>query len=358
MRSLRKKERVHSRGKRLGSEQDRSVLGLQVEFAKTSRVRLEFIVWSALAALLALVLGVIKRPGGFFWSPLFDTAHVVLSGVAVVIGLRLAKRLLPQGLDGRLPYGLILACVVALGGCLEIYQLYGPGEASWGDLGRDMLGAFSTTLLAISFDSKFCASLSIRLRTIVAWSLRLIAMVLLCSGAATLVDVTLALVHRARLFPSLCGFESRWDRPFTITANGALLSFKTPPREFTRARGAAVGKVIFAGREAFPQFELRGGFGNWSAYETLAFEILSLEAEPVTLTLRVHDRNHTNEYSDRFNREFEVQPGQNSITVSIDDIRTAPARRTMDLGAIASVVLFADSPRRSFTLYFDEFRLQ
>jgi hypothetical protein len=76
------------------------------------------------------------------------------------------------------------------------------------------------------------------------------------------------------------------------------------------------------------------------------------------MTLRIHDRWHTQEYRDRYNREFVIPPGVNQIRVPVGQIAGAPAGRRMDLAAIDGVGMFVVRPESNFVLYFDNFRLE
>lgn len=327
------------------------------EAARKPGAALEVAAWGTLAAVLAVLLITVERPGGPFWSALFNVAHVVLSGGVVLVSLRLSRRLFADTRRGiLLQYGMALGVVTFLGASLEVVQIFGPGEASFGDLALDVLGALAAVLCAVSFDHRFRQELTRSWSRI--WSLRVVAGGLLCFCAIPLAKVTTAIVHRRLDFPVLCSFDSRWDRLFAVTGNGAVLAVGKAPKGFHSARGSAVAKVAFPHGYAFPKFELRGPLGDWSGYQALAFQIFSQEKTPVTLTLRVHDQRHRNSYADRFNREITVQPGDNEISVPLADVRRAPESRAMDMASIRGLMLFAHSPDRSIAIYLDEFRLE
>ena len=103
---------------------------------------------------------------------------------------------------------------------------------------------------------------------------------------------------------------------------------------------------------------IQGPFPDWSGHRELAFEVYSELSEPVRMTLRIHDRSHNQEYRDRYNREFVIQPGSTQIRVPLGQVKGAPAGRQMDLAAIDGIGMFIVRPERSFVLYFDGFRLE
>ena len=103
---------------------------------------------------------------------------------------------------------------------------------------------------------------------------------------------------------------------------------------------------------------IQGPFPDWSGRRALAFEVYSELSEPVRMTLRIHDRSHNQEYRDRYNMEFVIQPGVTQIRVPLGQVKGAPAGRQMDLAAIDGIGMFIVRPERSFVLYFDGFRLE
>ena len=66
------------------------------------------------------------------------------------------------------------------------------------------------------------------------------------------------------------------------------------------------------------------------------------------MTLRIDDRAHRDNLSpdDRFNRRLALAPGRQTLRIAVDDIRAAPAGRSMDMTRIDQVILFA-APQQS-----------
>ena len=86
--------------------------------------------------------------------------------------------------------------------------------------------------------------------------------------------------------------------------------------------------------------------------------IYSPETAPVDLVLRVHDRAHNQNHSDRFTRQFSIQPGENRFRVRLAEIEAAPAKRKMNMSQIAGVILYATDITRPLTLYLGALRLE
>jgi hypothetical protein len=60
----------------------------------------------------------------------------------------------------------------------------------------------------------------------------------------------------------------------------------------------------------------------------------------VSLTFRVHDDQHNQEYNDRFNQSFVIQQGMNNISIGLADIKHAPETRVLNMGKVSGVQLF------------------
>ena len=80
--------------------------------------------------------------------------------------------------------------------------------------------------------------------------------------------------------------------------------------------------------------------GNWSAYHKLRFQVFSDNASSINLVLKIYDEKHNQNYNDRFNQSFIIQPGLNEIVVNLNQVRNAPINRELDLANIANVQLF------------------
>jgi hypothetical protein len=73
--------------------------------------------------------------------------------------------------------------------------------------------------------------------------------------------------------------------------------------------------------------------------------------------LRVHDALHNNEWNDRYRKLFRVEPGFQTIRASLEDIRTGPQNRSLDMKRIAGFALFTINLERSITFYIGDVRL-
>ena len=105
---------------------------------------------------------------------------------------------------------------------------------------------------------------------------------------------------------------------------------------------------------------LQRSFGDWQGYTTFAFSLFNPDDQPLTITVSIRDHEHFRrggEYSDRFNRRFEMGPGWNDIAIPIADIQNAPAERKLELDDLSEVVIFTVDPPAPRQMYLDYVRL-
>jgi len=95
---------------------------------------------------------------------------------------------------------------------------------------------------------------------------------------------------------------------------------------------------------------------DWRNYRTLHFSVLNPEDGMLALHCRMHDALHKEHgllYTDRFHKRFELQPGWNDLSVSLQEVRIAPATRLMDMAQIEGFGLFVVRQQRAHVLYLD-----
>ena len=101
--------------------------------------------------------------------------------------------------------------------------------------------------------------------------------------------------------------------------------------------------------------------GDWTGHQALEFSVFSPATDPLELVCEVNDREHRRrgyQYQDRFNRRLTVAPGWNDFTIPLEEIRTAPQAREMDLSQVATFQLFAVRLPQPRTIYLDQVMLR
>lgn len=235
--------------------------------------------------------------------------------------------------------------IFIIGGLTELIQSQIGREATWQDLGNDLIGG----LLGVAFFSQ-------SRKTISPWQLKFLQTPILLMFFWSLLPVAKVLIDDVialRQFPLLSGFEtslegSRWsgsarrDIENTIYFSGdSSLRIK-----LTTQRYSGIGL------KDFPR--------NWSAYSSVGLQVFNPDQEPLLLHFRIHDRLHSahkNAYRDRFNASFEIKPGWNQLQIPLAKVAHAPKDRLLDLTHVAGMGVFVGKLDHPRTIYLDDVKL-
>jgi len=71
----------------------------------------------------------------------------------------------------------------------------------------------------------------------------------------------------------------------------------------------------------------------------------------VRLVIRIHDSKHNQQYNDRFNRGIDIKQGENRVRIPLENIRTSPAFRDLNMKEIAGMILFAANIEQPVDFY-------
>ena len=99
---------------------------------------------------------------------------------------------------------------------------------------------------------------------------------------------------------------------------------------------------------------------DWRDFRTLHFSVYNPDEEVLFLHCRIHDRLHTQHgmrFDDRFHKRFTLRPGWNDLSVSLQEVRTAPVSRLMDMAQVQGFGLFVIRQPRARVLYLDSIYL-
>lgn len=208
--------------------------------------------------------------------------------------------------------------IIALSFTIEFMQQFVGRNFSWLDIYHNLVGFWLGALLPQA------ASLRI-------WLLRFLALAL---TAPLLWQVSLdARLHwlAHSQFPVIADFE---EAPELRRIAGPA----SVQRDL-HSHGQAALAIHFTS-ELYSGISINRLLGNWQGYNTLAMDIYNPAPAAIQLTLRIADRQHNQQYHDRFNQPLNLQPGWNAIALPIEKIRTAPKDRLMDLQTISEITLF------------------
>ncbi len=104
------------------------------------------------------------------------------------------------------------------------------------------------------------------------------------------------------------------------------------------------------------------GFGkgikkSWAGYNYLSINIFNPAAESIRLSYRIDDRRNSPPYADRANGRILINPGPNTITFNLQELKTSDGKRPLNLNRICSFLLFLHEPEEKITLFLDDLTL-
>ena len=315
----------------------------------------EATLWIVGGGILATFVLFLDRSPAPLSKILFDGAHVLISFIVGLVLVHLSHPLFGKYFSREwYHYAAAGSGVVIVGGGFEVLQLLTRGDPSYRDLARDAGGGAAALIFVYSVSqSQLPALLATTKKTIgILMSLGLLGLVMY----PNLVRLRALLLKRSE-FPVLQSCEYSWEHYFCRGSHGATLTIESVPPDFATATGKFVGKVKY-GTTSGPALSLDDVVGDWSPFDALKFEVYSLAQKPVEVILSIHDHGPRQTMTDHCNIVLKINPGNNSISIPVQQIRTNPKTREMDVRQIISLVVFRLEPTEPVTLYFDQFRLE
>jgi hypothetical protein len=322
-------------------------------------------------ALLFAAVFVVALPGQMVWQRvLMDAGHgPVFAAMAVVLLLlqapagattaasparrpASASAAVPGVVDRRprplRQYLVAFVIAVAIGALTEWLQRYVPNRnVSLGDLLHDAMGA-ALGLGTLALVERVRAGTQGTGHAPWLWALVLATLLGL---AWSPLQCARAYATRFAAFPTLAPLGPLADDYFIAAHDAALSHAPLPARWRQAGEGDAALRLDFAAA-ARPAFELTEFEHDWRGRETLALDVTNPGAATATFVLRILDARHDWSHEDRLNLPVVVPPHtRTTLRVSLAAVEHAPAHRTMDLAAVANVMLFATVPSGNESFY-------
>ncbi|MBT8121822.1 MAG: hypothetical protein KJO10_04725 [Gammaproteobacteria bacterium] len=261
-----------------------------------------------------------------------DTLHTVVFTVFTYFALQLMHRRAGDSNTTSANYLLVAGLCLLTGVAAEAAQwLTGRGFGLL-DIVRDMAGivlgaGFHALHARTTQGSRLIPRRHLRRTLAVALS------VILCAAIYPLASLSWHYQGRNAAFPVIMDVQADWATAF-LEPNAARLT----PAPKTCGPAFLALQLLPAD---YPGIDIVDPSPDWRGYRYLGIELHSANPAPVNLTLRVHDRAHNNEFSDRFNYTLTVTPGTHQYRIALEDISNAPTGRKLDLASIAGVKLFS-----------------
>lgn len=233
-----------------------------------------------------------------------------------------------------------IACLMVFSVSLLIEKLQSfiGRDASWFDVLSNMSGFL--------FGYSFIHAIS---KTILV--LRLFAISGLLPGCWAVLKSLIVMIVLWQQFPLLSGGDSSWEFAAWGGRAQVVRIDDNPGRRY---------RVNFSG-QAYQPANLRGFIQSWDEHQKLILQIENPSNEKFVLTLRISDRQHelfSQEYNDRFNRSIELLPGWNNVEISVEDIRSAPLNRQLNLQDLYVLKLFLPESGKPREIYLNRIFLE
>lgn len=237
----------------------------------------------------------------------------------------------------------IIACLIgALTECIQALIPY--RHFRLGDIYTDALGA------AVFLNLLYINRNGLNYRYIILMISGLSLLVLI--RAYPIFTATVDTRNMKSSLPILSSFES----PFEMSRFSG--KYKAMNRVELHATEGKYSLKVTLNPGEYPGISMNYFQNDWRGYRNLSFDTFVEGDAPIEITVRVNDKEHNDEYTDRFNKSFLLLPGVNHIIIDLKDIMKAPKGRVMDMAEITNICIFAYRLKEHRTVYFDNFRLQ
>ena len=298
-----------------------------------------------------------QLPGNsLLWRELQNTGHTPLFGcLALAILFILRESFPPVRGNPLLAYPLAGIASLALGIFIELGQLLTHRDPSVSDVLRDLAGIIAALSIYAGIDSRLVSVWHRQHKGLRAGTIAL-GCCLFLGGLVPLGQQIMVSLQRDSAFPVIIDPGADWSGAF-LQFDHATLALVPAPERWTSVSGQHVARLVLKPAR-YPGIAVIEPYPDWSAFANLRFTLYSSETRPFDLVLRIHDQLHDQAYSDRFNLELRVMPGENVFRIPLASIQYAPADRSMDLKRIAGLMLFAIDITSPVEFYLDTMRLE
>lgn len=292
-----------------------------------------------LAIVLVLIFGSLPN-SSLLWLEVQNSGHTFLFiPVASLIAFLLQNT--GTFFSGKLfkLYIAALAVSLLIGVAIELIQEFIHGDASKMDIARDLGGIIvglglhaGTQLKSYEFDA--------RLYNKIRAGLFILVFLIFAVSVSPLVFLSATYVQRSMSLPVIVDLSKAWTRPFLRLQHSSIAA---PNKAEYKSETTGLTRVSL-GHGVYPGISMIETFPDWSAYKTLLVSIFSPQTQVFDLVLRVHDDRHNHDYNDRFNTKLAIKKGVNLFQIQLDDVKSAPANREMNLTRIKEITLFSAQP--------------
>jgi len=277
---------------------------------------------------------------------LWNFGHIILyMGIFRIVTLRYLNK---SGFNLTIQLLLVVFFAVLTGSLIELIQFYTGRDKSQYDVVLDVVGG----LIGYAFSSRLISEYSRQIKVILLSQLAILFIASLYPMGRIIFDdiqqhlsfpIILSNLHSSEL--------SRFKK--------SNLQMELVANTFTEFSDNKILKIKFKTGQ-FSSAEMGTFIQDWLGYRMLKFEIFNPEKEMFKLNLRINDSSHYltgSDFRDRYNHSIYLKTGWNTVTVQLEQVKNAPANRTMQMDKIDRLIIFAANLKASRVAYFSQMRL-
>jgi hypothetical protein len=238
-------------------------------------------------------------------------------------------------------YLYVLILGLLLGAVIEALQTLVQREASISDMYKNFLGIMTGLCLISAFNLK-----NVHYQNLTRFLFVFVGAGFLMLGMMPLMQLSWHYIERKSAFPVIIDFDANWSSSFIHLNNAEMLKLPNS----TQKKNDKLHLVRF-GQGEYPGVSIIEPEPNWSGYHQLRLKVFSMNEHDINLTMRVHDKMHNQDYSDRFNKKLVIHPGLNKLEITLNQIQHGPLNRELDLTNIAGVILFSSEQEQQLRFY-------
>lgn len=239
---------------------------------------------------------------------------------------------------------LVTLLAIGVGIVIEFFQHFVGRDSSWDDVLHNLFGVW----LGLFWGQK---------PTPWVWALRFTSLAFVLPSLSLVLDRAWGDVAMRQQFPLVNSFESRHEMQ-QVRVSAALASVLQTDRV---VRHGHLSLLVTLSTKKYAGISLLGPYGDWSYYQFLVMDFYNPDPERLELVIKISDYQHdagTNQYGDRFNYPVVLMTGWNQVRIDLNDIRDAPAGRSMQMDRITGFSIFALQLPIPREFYWDNIRLQ
>ncbi len=300
-----------------------------------------------LALLATVVFG--RLPGPSKWaSELGNAAHGPAFATVTLVAFALLRSIAVLANRALLAAGVAVALAIALGATTELVQFALGRDATWGDLGRDALGALTAGGLLI-------ASRAVTGPRPDHAPVRRVALGIgiLC-GLAVLAPFAVtgaAYAGRALSYPTLVDFRSPLSGYFLRYWGHAEVVRERIPAAPERPRGDTALHVRIQPRKPW-SVALWEPVPDWRGYDALNVDLVNPTDAPLRLTVWIRDRSQHGSRKAGHRSVVEIPPrARRIVPVALSGLAAATAPAQVDTTHVHSVILLRSKANEAHEFY-------